>query len=212
MTIDAPTKRGPRGPYAKSSTTRRVILDAALEVFAQSGYRSGSLRDVAARVEMSEAGLLHHFPNKSALLAAVLERRDDHSRDLFRFDTSAGRQTLLDLVALARYNATIPGVVELFCTLSAEATSPDHPAHAYFQERYRSTIAMLVETFTQLAASGQLEDGVEVGSAARQAIALWDGLQIQWLLDRGSLDMADQLIRFFDRFLREPLEQTAPVE
>jgi ubiquinone biosynthesis protein COQ9 len=61
-----------RGPYAKTEEKRRVILDAALEVFAKSGYRSGSIRDIADRVGMSEAGLLHHFPNKSALLAAVL--------------------------------------------------------------------------------------------------------------------------------------------
>ena len=76
QTPSLPRVRKPRGEYAKTSAKRTAILDAALEVFAESGYRSGSLRDVAGKVGMSEAGLLHHFPNKSALLAAVLDRRD----------------------------------------------------------------------------------------------------------------------------------------
>jgi AcrR family transcriptional regulator len=203
---EAPTRRGPRGPYAKSLQTRKVILDAALEVFAQSGYRSGSLRDVAARVDMSEAGLLHHFPNKSALLAAVLEHRDEHSNEQFEFDSDAGRPALRDLVGLAAYNATTPGVVQLFCTLSAEATSPEHPAHHYFQNRYKDTVRLVQVAIESIERKGGLRDGVDPSSVAKQTIAMWDGLQIQWLLDPQSVDMAVELRRYFDHVLVDPLD------
>ena len=43
------------------------------------------------------------------------------------------------LVELAALNSTRRGIVELFTVLSAEATAPDHPAHACFVERYRRT-------------------------------------------------------------------------
>jgi AcrR family transcriptional regulator len=203
---EAPTRRGPRGPYAKSLQTRKVILDAALEVFAQSGYRSGSLRDVAARVDMSEAGLLHHFPNKSALLAAVLEHRDEHSNEQFEFDRAAGRPALQDLVDLAAYNATTPGVVQLFCTLSAEATSPEHPAHQYFKDRSKMTVGLVRQSIESVRHQGGLRAGVDPASAARQMIAMWDGLQIQWLLDPDSVDVADELRAFFNRLLIDPLD------
>jgi AcrR family transcriptional regulator len=186
-------RRGPRGPYAKSEQTRKAILDAALKVFAESGYRSGSLRNVADRVGMSEAGLLHHFPSKSALLAAVLERRDEQTQEQFDFDPSHGTETLRALVQLAEYNASTPGVVELFCTLAAEATSPEHPAHDYFRNRYDFTTGMVTKAFTEAEAQGHLRAGVNPGSAARGAIALMDGLQIQWLLNRDSVDMASEL-------------------
>jgi AcrR family transcriptional regulator len=191
---EAPTgRRGPRGPYAKSEQTRRSILDSALKVFAESGYRSGSLRNVADRVGMSEAGLLHHFPSKSALLAAVLERRDEQTVEQFEFDFSNGRDALRALVRLAEYNASTPGVVELFCTLAAEATSPEHPAHQYFADRYRTTTSSIGEAFERLQQAGELKPGVDPRVAAKGVIAVMDGLQIQWLLDRESTDMAGEL-------------------
>ncbi|PZF83826.1 TetR/AcrR family transcriptional regulator [Jiangella anatolica] len=192
---------GTRGPYAKSEGVRRAILDAALEVFAQSGYRGGALRAVADRVGMSEAGLLHHFPSKGALLVAVLEHRDAESQRFVPPDDEDGPESLRWLVRLAGYNASTPGVVELYCMLSAEATSPDHPAHAYFVGRYESARSRLTATFERLAAAGALNPGVDAGSAARTTIALMDGLQIQWLLDRDSVDMAEELRGHLNRLI-----------
>ncbi|MCL2514817.1 MAG: TetR/AcrR family transcriptional regulator [Microbacteriaceae bacterium] len=198
-------RRGRRGPYAKSEQTRRSILDAALEVFASSGYRGGSLRDIAQGVGISEAGLLHHFPSKAALLAAVLERRDDHSREQFAIGTSQGRGFLAGLVELAEYNSSIPGVVELFTTLAAEAISPEHPAHAYFAERYTSTRQQMLETLQALEDAGELRPDVDPAVAARAIIALMDGLQVQWLYENGGIDMAADLKSYLDSLLVTPL-------
>lgn len=199
----APTKaRKPRGEYAKSAATRTAILDAALEVFAESGYRAGSLREIAERVGMSEAGLLHHFRSKSALLMAVLDHRDDLARRLVDFDLPDGVEALRGLVRLAEYNTSIPGVVELYCTLSAEATSPAHPAHAYFVGRYESVRRSTTESFARVAESGRLLAGVDPGRAAVATIALMDGLQVQWLLDPASTDMAAALSEFFRGMIR----------
>lgn len=195
MTNETTTPRTgkPRGAYAKTEEKRRTILDAALEVFAQSGYRSGSLREVAERVGMSEAGLLHHFPNKSALLAAVLARRDEQSYDFVPLDEEDGTISIPGLIDLAAYNASIPGVVELYCTLSAEATSPAHPAHEYFVQRYQWTTSNMTRSFRNLAKRGLLREGVTPERAARSTVAMMDGLQVQWLLDRDSVDMAEDL-------------------
>lgn len=207
MTTDrAPVRRGPRGPYAKSKRTRTSILDSALEVFAESGFRSGSLRDVAERVGMSEAGLLHHFTSKSALLAAVLERRDQQTREHFDLDPAHGREVLRSTVELVGYNASIPGVVELFCTLAAEATSATHPAHQYFVERYGSTTAMMCDALREIEARGELRPGVDPGVAARGLVALMDGLQLQWLLDRASVDMAAEVRTYVNSLLLEDIE------
>ncbi|WP_129663581.1 TetR/AcrR family transcriptional regulator [Phytoactinopolyspora endophytica] len=200
----APSRRAgrPRGPYAKTEEKRRAILDAALEVFAKSGYRAGSIRDVAERVGMSEAGLLHHFPNKSALLAAVLDRRDQHATEMVPLeDDDAPLVTLTGLLRLAAYNSSVPGVVELYCTLSAEATAPDHPAHDYFVRRYEWVRARLTRMFEKLEEQGSLQPGVRPASAARSAVAMMDGLQVQWLLDRDSVDMAEELRDHFARLV-----------
>lgn len=201
-TIQAPTPaRKVRGEYAKTRERRQAILDAALEVFAEAGYRSGSLRDIAQRVGMSEAGLLHHFRNKVALLEAVLEHRDDRARELVPIESENGAAVLRGLVRLAEYNASIPGVVELFCTLSAEATAPDHPAHAYFVRRYEFTRGNLERSFTGLQAQGRLKAGMTPHHGAVTIIAMMDGLQVQWLLDRSVVNMADALRELFSVFV-----------
>jgi AcrR family transcriptional regulator len=189
----APAGGRRRGSYAKSEATRQAILDAALEVFSGSGYRSGSLREIATVVGMSEAGLLHHFRNKSALLEAVLEEKDERARSIVPTTSDDGAAILRGLVELAAYNASIPGVVELFATLSAEATSPDHPAHAYFIRRYDYTRGAIQHAFERLRDEGRLRHGVQPRRAAITVIAMMDGLQVQWLLDRSILDMAEEL-------------------
>src|SRR4051794_20610911 len=170
-TKTAPRARRPRGEYAKTSAKREAILDSALEVFAESGYRSGSLRDIATRVGMSEAGLLHHFKNKSELLAAVLDRRDQQSLKYVDFQHPDGMVGLRGLVHLAEYNASVPGVVELYTTLSAEATSPQHPAHQYFVERYQFTRERVSEMFARMASEGRLVPGIDPMRAAVATLA-----------------------------------------
>lgn len=191
-----PRKGRPRGRYAKSDEIREAILDAALGVFAEGGFRAGSLRLIAERVGMSETGLLHHFPRKSVLLEAVLERRDRLAYEFVPLETVNGEESIRGLVELARYNASIPGVVELYCTVAAEATSPDHPAHARYVRRYEVVRGSLLEAFTDLARRGKLREGVTPSGAAKATIAMMDGLQIQWLLDPEVMDMAEELRQF----------------
>lgn len=193
-------RRGVRGEYAKTRERRSTILDAALEVFSEGGYRAGSLRDIAQRVGISEAGLLHHFPNKVALLEAVLDHRDDRARELVPLESGDGVTTMRGLVRLARYNASVPGVVELYCTLSAEATSPDHPAHGYFTRRYVFTRSSIENSFADLRDRGLLKPGASPYRCAVAVIAMMDGLQVQWLLDRSVVDMAEELRALINSF------------
>jgi AcrR family transcriptional regulator len=48
------------------------ILDRAAALFARQGYLKTSIQDIADAVGLSKAGLLHHFPSKDALRAAVV--------------------------------------------------------------------------------------------------------------------------------------------
>ncbi|WP_062521975.1 TetR/AcrR family transcriptional regulator [Demequina silvatica] len=199
-----PKTRGPRGPYAKTRATKQKILDAALLVFAESGFRSGSLREVAERVGLSDAGLLHHYPTKAALLIATLQHRDDVATRDFHVDTADGRSLIQNMIDITERNMNQPGVVELYCTLSAEATTPDHPAHGYFIERYDWVRDLVTGAFKQLQAEGGLRDGIEPRSTAIHLVSLMDGLQVQWLLNRDSVDMTVEVKRYLDTLVIEP--------
>lgn len=204
--VAADEEQGPRGRYKKTARTRERILDAALEVFGENGFESGSLRQVAERAGISQAGLLHHYPSKVALLSAVIERRDERA-SVTSLAHSPGAHQIRGVLDFARASAELPFEIDLFAVLSAEATRPDHPANAYMRRRYAWVSDVFERTFEAMAAAGQLRDGVDPMVSVSQFIALWDGLQIQWLLRVGDVNIADRLELFMNQLLVRPLAE-----
>jgi len=183
--------------------TRTHILDTALEVFAISGYRAASIRDIASRAGISHPTLLYHFPSKAHLLMAVLHRREDVDNQGRDFAALPPRDMLRQLLVSARINSGARGVVELFANLSTEASDPEHPAHEYFVDRYARLRTALEGSFAALARKGELAVEVPPSVAAAQVIALMDGLQVQWLLDADSIDMEEALHAFLRTLVRD---------
>lgn len=64
------TEKGER----RRSEMRARIVGAATELFAERGYQATLLRDVVARAGTSIGNCYFYFPNKEALLAAVVEQ------------------------------------------------------------------------------------------------------------------------------------------
>ena len=58
-------------------TNVEEIVDAALDLFGARGVDGTSIDAVARRVGLSDAGLLHHFDSKRALVDAVYQRGMD---------------------------------------------------------------------------------------------------------------------------------------
>jgi len=52
---------------------RKVILDAALEVFSAYGFRGATIDRIAEKAGLSKPNLLYYFPSKEAIYVAVLE-------------------------------------------------------------------------------------------------------------------------------------------
>lgn len=61
------------GGYAKGHETREEILRAALHLLVESGYRSMSMRKIAAECGMKLGNLTYHFPSREDLVQALLD-------------------------------------------------------------------------------------------------------------------------------------------
>ena len=193
------------GGYLKGRIRREDIITAAAAAYGELGYHGSSLREIAKRVGITHAGLLYYFPTKEALLAAVLERRDAEDAEREQLLAPPGLDVLRHFVALASHNVQHPGIVDLYSRLAAEAVSPDHPAHAYFERHYRAARAGVLDSFRALAASGELRADVDPDFAALTFIALMDGLQVQWLTTPGDVDLVGALRFQLGAFLTVPL-------
>lgn len=70
--------------------TRRLILDAALDLFSTHGYYATSMRQIARAVGVRESALYHHFASKDAILSAMLDTvGPGKARELFTLDIPA---------------------------------------------------------------------------------------------------------------------------
>jgi AcrR family transcriptional regulator len=190
-----------RGPYAKTADRRRQIVEEAYRLFATRGYHGSSLREVAAAAGMSQSNLLHHFASKEELLLAVLERRDD----LGGAEDPRAKEGTFDerIVARAQLNEGIPGLIALYSVLSAEATTIDHPGRDFFLHRYDTLRTGYEDEFEALRRQGRLREGVEPATAAASVIALWEGIQLQWLYTPGVIDVGATLRAYLDLVIVE---------
>ena len=183
-----------RGAYAPGRLRREEILRAASDMFAEHGYRGASLALIAERVGMSTPGLLHHFPTKEHLLIDLLALRHEQDSERVRTLSSAHGGRLLDaLLELAAKNAGTPGLVRLFTVLAAESVDDGHPGHEWFVGRYRATRRSVSEMLRDEQRRGLLRDDADTELTAAQILAMFDGVQLQWLLDPEAVDLVSTL-------------------
>lgn len=62
-----------------SPERRAAIVDAALHLFAEKGFRGTTTRELAARVGVSEPVLYEHFKTKSDLYSAIIEAKSQQA-------------------------------------------------------------------------------------------------------------------------------------
>ncbi len=62
---------------------KEKILEAALELFAQEGYKATSTSKVAKRASVSEGLIFRHFNNKEGLLEAIVAQGEERIKVLF---------------------------------------------------------------------------------------------------------------------------------
>lgn len=189
-----PTQRTRRGPYASTPARRAEIVRAALGGFAEHGYERASLRDIAARANVTHAALLRHFASKDDLLVAALAQRDADDEEM-------ARRIMRSKVAAERVLSSVladefahPEHQRNWLAITVAATNPQHPAHEFFiarRERMREHLS-----------SGRLataHDGEEITADDKvtMLMAMIDGLRIQALLDptRATLPLLETFMR-----------------
>ena len=180
-----------RGPYAKGIARREQILHEALLAYSESDASGPSLRSIAARVGLSERGLLHYFASKDELYVSILRERD--ATDLALIDLDA---PIDELARMRSQSSQTPGLVRLFLEMGVAAPDVTNAAHEFFTKRYGRLREAVARMFARSVKRRTGDDPSESDAAfaARILVAASDGLQLQWLLEP-TMDMQADLVR-----------------
>ncbi|MBN6054773.1 TetR family transcriptional regulator [Nonomuraea sp. RK-328] len=112
----------------RTEESRRLLVTAAAELFAEKGYRQTSFIDIADRAGISRGSIPWHFGNKLGLLEAVL---DEELQAVLTTVATPAAELPGDPLDQAMGFIRLP-VTRLFITLLAEAVEVDSPIREHY--------------------------------------------------------------------------------
>lgn len=194
----------PRSRKEQGEHTRRAILDAAVELYAERGVRGTGLMAIGERAGVHHATVLYHFGSSRKLLVAVLEARDqmffDFTRGAFR---DGGLAALAALPVVARFHLAQPLLAKLFTVLQVENVDPDAEVHAHFLSRRRGARKLLSALVAEGKERGEIRADADPDRVADTILAFMAGSQVQSLLDPATFDLLEAYDRFTTMLVRD---------
>lgn len=178
----------PRGPYARTAERRRKIAQAVLDLVIEKGHAAVTTAEVAERSDTREATVMYHFPTKEHLLVAALKFADEQSE--------AAVPAEFDFEDLRHFVATTPhriAVMRLYAAVAGTATTPETPAHEFLSEHYARVVEWFADLVRRQQQAGVAHPALDPVQVARQFVAVWDGLQGQWLVSP-DFDLGEVLV------------------
>jgi AcrR family transcriptional regulator len=185
----------------RTQVRQERILDAALTVFSRHGYREAAVDEIAEEAQTSKGGVYFHFPGKSAIFLALLDRSAAHllHRIVERMESEmdpiakveVALRTLLHAFAEHRVLARL---------FLVEALGAGPEFHARMLQVHGTFVSLIKSNLDEAVASGLIGPlDTDIVSVA------WFGalnqVVIRWVLDeRGPLENAYPALR--DMLLR----------
>jgi TetR/AcrR family acrAB operon transcriptional repressor len=187
----------------EAETTRRAIMDAALDAFGRRGIARTTLQDIAAAAGVTRGAIYWHFASKERLFRAI---REDVSLPLF--DTMDER-LLHDRGAapLQRVERFLLGVVAVLehdartrCTFSVMSFKCEYVGElekelAEYMRSCSRLRGALCRVYAEAKALGDLRAELPVDVAALETTLFLLGLLRLWLLDEQGNEVRAQAKR-----------------
>ncbi len=175
------------------------IIDTALRLFATRGFRGTTVAAVAEEVGITDAGVLHHYPTKKALLLAALDCYYAQQLELFQaLLAPGGLEAIRNLGDWGQVMEAQPHLLGLEVTLSTEAIEPSSQLHEFFVQRYTLLRQQLAQIVQEGIDEGTIRPDVDAEHEVACALALLDGLRLQWFLVPGRIPLAAHARRAMD--------------
>lgn len=190
-----------RARQSRGDLRRQQILDAAVELFAQRGFRGTGVAALAERVGMTATGMLYYFGTKQRLLQEVVAERD--RAELATVDAEVG---LDDLRRIGAHNEANAQLTRLYVVLGAENLDEGDPLHDFFVQRYAAGRRFVADVLAAERSRGRIRHDIDIDRLAAEVLAVLMGLEIQWLMDPEGVDLAANVDSYIDR-LTHTLEE-----
>ena len=198
-------------PRLTGPERRESIIEKAIELFSQYGFRGTTTRELAAACGVSEPTLYQHFPSKSDLYAAIIdsvagsgisfEQIDEQLRPfLIRRDDAGYFRTLLSMM-LDFYEQN-PNFIRLrhFSSLEGHDLS-----HMFFERMSREFCGLFISYLTLRKDEGGFRS-LDPNAVASLMIGAVDHYGLHFLVFHHPLKQAPEREEFLNEVVRTVIE------
>jgi AcrR family transcriptional regulator len=171
----------------QGEATRKQILEVTARRFAQHGYHGTSLEAIAKQVGVAKSSVLWHFGSKETLLYEVIQG----------VMTKWEKEQTAELLAITDSRDRLSKMVDAYKLRE-------------MYKGYRAAIKLAIDLGIQ---DGVFRKDVSAEDVASFILAGFDGVFIQWYLDREHFDLdkaTDTLRRMVNRYIE--VTPTVPAE
>lgn len=140
---------------------RSEIMDAAIEIISEKGFKNTTTKEIASRADMAEGSLYNYFKNKDDILMSIAERYVSTKRN---WDVSTDVDTLQDFITNLYTQSANQGSHDLLKdrevlkALLPEFLTDKALGKLYFERIVAPYLAMLEEKLSILQERGIVED------------------------------------------------------
>jgi AcrR family transcriptional regulator len=160
---------------------REEIIDAAIEVFAESGYHDAGVADIAKRVGIGHSTFYRHFENKRAILDEVVNTVIERSMAAIAADNAPNAANTLDeyRAQAARIGAALADIssdVRVVRLLLIEAASVDTELRQRIDDMFDLAVQMNTGFYEHGRERGYLRADLDTTATSRAVIGMIFGL------------------------------------
>ncbi len=193
---------------SRSQVTLEVILEAAAQVFSEHGYAAGTTNRIAQRAGVSVGSFYQYFPNKDAVLVALVESRVNAGMRSVESLLSDAVGTEVDLEALLRSFVTAMVTLhghepDLHRVLFEEAPHPPelHECVLQTEEALAHTWLSILQQLPRVVVS-------DADTAAHLVVQLTEALTHRFVLhglhDLSTEKFIEEVVTLLTRYLMDP--------
>lgn len=189
---------------------RDRIIDAAVDVFADKGYRAARVSDIARRAGVADGTIYLYFKNKEDLLLVIFEEKMEQLLARLESALALESEPLERIRAYARYHfRSIEEHPALAQVLQVELRQ----SHRFLREYRPEMLWRYLDVFGELVREGQergaIRPDVDPFLAQWAFFGALDEISIQWVLarkrERFNLEhAAEQVVELFLRGMATP--------
>jgi TetR/AcrR family fatty acid metabolism transcriptional regulator len=198
-------------PSTAASEKRRVILDAAVRVFARQGFYTSRVSDIADQARVAYGLVYHYFPSKEAILDTLfLERWDVMLEAIVEADAvhSPAREKLEAIAAFIvdsyRHDPELMKVIVVEVTRAANTFGRTH------LEKIRDAYRLIAAIVAQAQRDGAFRAEITPEFAALAFYGLVEQVLTGWIFD--SAPVGEQQFEQAKRMIVETICRGLEVE